>query len=162
MKKTIKAICALGLIATLGGCAAAQRAQQQEHAKERTVAARAEMGACLDRRKAGEFSYVQSATCVNDAQRRGFVDTRYQYMDLMSSVAAARLRIAEQLDMRQISEPEATARLADKMAEVQNEERRRNEDAAIRNAAIRATDAAATASYMGMIQTGVSMMTGGR
>jgi hypothetical protein len=70
------------------------------------------------------------------------------------------LRIAAQLDERQISETEAQARMMEGIARVQAEEQRRNEDAAVRNAAIRTMNAATTSSYVGMIGTGLDMMRG--
>lgn len=157
------ALCAVGLTVVFAGCGPIQRAQHAAYAKERMAQANAEMAACVEKRKAGVFkTRVESATCINDAQRRGFIDVGYPYMDLQSSLSAARLRVASQIDAGQISEAEAQVRMMDAIAQVQNEARRRQEEAAVRNAAIRANDAAATAAYANMIATGVGMMTGGR
>lgn len=157
------ALCAVGLTVVLAGCGPIQRAQHAAYAKERMAQANAEMAACVEKRKAGVFkTHVESATCINDAQRRAFIDVRDPYMDLQSSLSAARLRVAAQIDAGQITEAEAQAKMMDAIAQVQNEARRRQEEAAVRNAAIRANDAAATAAYTNMIATGVGMMTGGR
>lgn len=48
------------------------------------------------------------------------------------------------------------------LAQIQNEERRRNDEAQLRNSVIRANDAAATGIYLDMMATGVDMMTRGR
>ena len=147
----------------LAGCGPIQRAQHAAYAKDRMALAKVEIAACVEKRKAGELkTHVESATCINEAQRRGFADIGYRYMDLQSALSAARLRIAAQLDALQINETEAQTRMIERIAEIQNEERRRNEEAAVRNVAIRANDAATTAAYTNMIATGVGMMTGGR
>jgi hypothetical protein len=153
----------LALTFALSGCASTMQAQRAAQIRERMAAAKAEMAACVEKRKAGIFrTHVESATCVNDAQQRAFSDIGYPYMDLVSSLSAARLRIAAQVDAGQITEAEAQARMMDAVAQVQNEERRRREEAAVENAAIRANNAAAAAAYGNMIATGVGMMTGGR
>jgi hypothetical protein len=79
-------------------------------------------------------------------------------MDLHYTLSAARLRIAEDLDARRITEAEADARLADATAAAQNEHRRRREDAAMQRAAIGTMNAATTSAYVDMIAAGLGAM----
>jgi hypothetical protein len=145
----------------LCSCGPIQRAQNAAVAKERMAAARAEMDACVARKRSGEFkTYVEAAVCANNAQRQAFIELGNPNMDLHYSLSAARIRISEQLDAHQITPAEWSARLLEKISEVQNEARRRQEENALRNAAIRTMDAATTSAYVNMIGAGVGMMRG--
>jgi hypothetical protein len=146
MKAT--ALCGLGLVIGLAGCGPIQRAQQAEFTKERMATAKAEMLACKQQRRTSQVTYVETARCINDVQRRAFEDIHQPYMDLHYTLSAARLRIAEDLDARRITEAEADARLADATAAAQNEHRRRREDAAMQRAAIGTMNAATTSAYV--------------
>jgi hypothetical protein len=152
----------LFLLFALASCGPIQRAQQAAYAKDRIAQARLEAATCVERRKAGEIkTRVESAQCVNDALQRGLADIHYPYMDLFLAFSASRLRIAEQFDQGQLGETEMQARMMEVQAVWQGNERQRNDDAAVRNAAVRTMDANTNAIYSGMIITGLGMM-GGR
>jgi hypothetical protein len=68
MKAT--ALCGLGLVIGLAGCGPIQRAQQAEFTKERMATAKAEMLACKQQRRTSQVTYVETARCINDVQRR--------------------------------------------------------------------------------------------
>ena len=112
-------LCSVGLIVGLAGCGPIQRAQHAAYARERMAQGNVEMAASVEKRKASVIkARVESATCTNDAQRRAFIDVGYPYTDLQSSLSAARLRVAAQIDAGQIGEVEAQARMMDTIAQV--------------------------------------------
>ena len=154
--KTIR--CGLVLALLLVSCGPIQRAQIQD---QRT-AVDAEAARCSERYKAGEFkTHVQLAMCMNEVYARGIKAGLYPYPDIRLAWGAARLRIAEQLDRREISEAEAQARWMEASAAATAEARRRDADRAQRTAETEFMNAATTGIYTNMISQGVGMM-GGR
>ncbi|HEY0523112.1 MAG TPA: hypothetical protein VGD08_06975 [Stellaceae bacterium] len=114
-----------------------RQADDAEQRNRRIEAANDEARRCVERRKAGELpDYVASATCINDAQERGFRETRFPHMDLVYAISATRLRAAEQIDKGEITEAEAAVRITDKISDVTAEERRRRAEDVRANAAM--------------------------
>jgi hypothetical protein len=69
---------------------------------------------------------VETAICVNKAFQTAMFDINYPYPDIVASLSADRLRVAEQIDKNQISQAEGLARISDKLSEVIRLERARS------------------------------------
>jgi hypothetical protein len=128
--RLVAVVCVAAVLSGCGVVRAVQNQQSEERNKERLATMNAEEAACVQRRKSGELhSYVESASCVNEAMLRGMSDIRYPYMDLVYTVAATRLRGATQVDAGTITETELTVRMQETAARVLNEARERREGA---------------------------------
>jgi hypothetical protein len=106
---------------------ATQQKQQSAAAQQRLGQMTQDIDACTAKRKVGPpTAHVDYAMCVNAAFQSAMVDINYPYPDIAATLSADRLRVAELLDKRQISDAEAMARINDKIAEVVRLEEARN------------------------------------
>lgn len=151
MKKITLLIC---IAAALTGCVpmmqAAQRQKQievqqaqQQRNNDRMQQAVAEAAACVQKRKDHIFkTYAESSDCVNDATERGFRETGYPYMDLITALNARRSQLAAEVDKKKITEEDFKAAMAEKMSEITSEELKRNSQLASAAAAQQQANAA--------------------
>ena len=67
---------------------------------------------CRSRRLAGQLpTYVASTQCVSPRIINAYQRAGYRYMDLVADIEARRQEIARQIDLNQITEAQAMARL---------------------------------------------------
>jgi hypothetical protein len=100
---------------------------QMEANQQRMTRMTQDIDTCGAARRAGQtMSRVDYAACVNGAIQSAMLDVRYPYPDIVATLSAERLRVAEAADKGQISDSEGKARLNDKIAEVVRLERARN------------------------------------
>lgn len=118
---------ALSGCSTVDGLFGPNDAELQKVAqKQRLDRMTQDVNGCVDARKTGRTSTrVEFAACVNDAFQRAMLDVNYPYPDIVATLSAERLRVAEAADKGQITDTEGQARLADRIAEVVRLERAR-------------------------------------
>jgi hypothetical protein len=89
-----------------------------------------DIDACTAKRKLGQpTAHVDYALCINAAFESAMFDIQYPYPDSVATLSADRLRVAELLDKRQITDAEARARINDKISDVVRLEEARNNNA---------------------------------
>jgi len=131
MKQIILLATAFTLL--LVGCAPLVSPRQQEVFKQ----AKAISKECHEKRLSGQLKGFTDATrCSNDRMRQMWADAGFPYMDLVDSMAAHRLAIAEGMDKGELSVAEASVQMAELSVRVVNEAQRR--DAEARQTAIQA------------------------
>lgn len=105
---------------------------------------------CQDKRNAGQSTtHVQYAVCINGAFQAAMSDISYPHPDIVASLSAERLHVADQLDQGTISQAEGLARIADKISELSRLERARS------NAPGNHTDATPPQYFLQIMQVGV-------
>jgi hypothetical protein len=120
--------------------------QRAEADRQRLDQMTRETDACVA--KAGK-TRVETSMCVNRAFQSAMFDINYPYPDIVASLSAERLRVAEQIDLGQISQAEGLARISDKLSEVIRLERARNATAAGK------TEAAPPQYFLQIMQAGL-------
>jgi hypothetical protein len=121
MRKAIRAALLIGL-PLLSGCGSLDEilglddaAARDEHLRQRQVQLSKDIEACGPTRGTSHVAY---ALCVNAAFQSTMIEVAFPYPDLVATLSAERLRVAEQIDKAQISDIEGLARIDDKTAEV--------------------------------------------
>jgi hypothetical protein len=101
--------------------------RQAEAVQQRLDQLTQDINGCTDKRKSGQLTtHVAYAQCVNVAFQSAMIDVRYPYPDIVATLSAERLRVAELADKGQISDAEGMARINDTIAEIARTERARN------------------------------------
>lgn len=125
MKKVVLLVVVASLCA-LSGCsemndffARRDAAQRDAQIKSRLGQLTKDLDACSMKRKSDPaITHVAYAECVNGAFESATFDAGYPYPDIIATLSAERLRIAEQVDKGQITDVEGVARIDDKISEV--------------------------------------------
>ncbi|MDR3437464.1 hypothetical protein [Telmatospirillum sp.] len=102
-------------------------ASQNQMNQQRLDRMTQDINACSAARKAGQTTTrVDYARCVNAAFQSAMFDVNYSYPDIVATLSAERLRVAELADKGTISDAEGQARLSDKIAETVRLDRARS------------------------------------
>jgi hypothetical protein len=100
---------------------------QSEAVQHRLTQLTQDINGCTAKRKSGQSSTrVDYALCINATFQSAMFDVNYPYPDIVATLSAERLRVAELADKGQISDAEGMARINDKISEVVRLERARS------------------------------------
>ncbi len=133
MRKAVILAVAVGL-PLLSGCSSLEglwttdeAPQQREMVQHRLGQLTEDINGCTANRKSGQLAtHVDYALCVNRVFQAAMSDVNYPYTDIIATLSAERLRVAELADKGEISEAEGLARISDKISEVVRLERARS------------------------------------
>jgi hypothetical protein len=140
------------LLAILAGILCACGLVRAEENKKRYALMRTEIKSCEDQLNNGVLkTFVQVEICISAVRTRAFEDVKYRHMDILYTLNGSRLRVAERIDLREISETQGKALFAELTATALREQNRRkaSEDA------IAASD---SERYLPLLQTGLGLL----